>query len=234
MVSARKRVRDAGSRAAGPKRCLLCVVPLLVMTGVELNAFFLKRVLWIPPRNALNTCRLCIWVGACRGRCSRVRDLHTCRGDCCAVSGMALPAMKEFYVFVADDEPHAKLGAFAWLSLACFALETLVRAFALSRAGRVTPVAWHMPGALMPARASAAGCAQGRRWLGLVWGASAGRGACVLVCGVGHSGRRLAGMGGAGKPAWPGSAPRRNQTRRMRHGPTSTQPPAAGASSMRD
>lgn len=40
---------------------------------------------------------------------------------------MALPAMKEFYVFVSDDEPHAKLGAFAWLSLACFALETLVR-----------------------------------------------------------------------------------------------------------
>ena len=49
----------------GPRRCLLCVVPLLVMTGCELNAFFLKRVLWVPPRNALNTGRLCIWVGAC-------------------------------------------------------------------------------------------------------------------------------------------------------------------------
>lgn len=49
----------------GPRRCLLCVVPLVVMTGCELNAFLLKRVLWIPPRNALNTCRLCIWVGAC-------------------------------------------------------------------------------------------------------------------------------------------------------------------------
>ena len=52
----------------GPRRCLMCVVPLLVMTGCELNAFLLKRVLWIPPRNALNTCRLCVWVGACSPR----------------------------------------------------------------------------------------------------------------------------------------------------------------------
>ena len=33
--------------------------------------------------------------------------------------------MKEYYEFVCSP-PHAKLGAFAWLSLACFALETLL------------------------------------------------------------------------------------------------------------
>ena len=95
------------------------------MTSCELNAFFLKRVLWIPPRNALNTCRLCIWVGACC--CVRASGGSDGVTRCSRLPGMALPAMKEYYIFVSDDEPHAKLGAFAWLSLACFALETLVR-----------------------------------------------------------------------------------------------------------
>ena len=103
------------------------MVPLLVMTGCELNAFMLKRVLWIPPRNALNTCRLCIWVGmrACRVAGSR-------SGPGLALTphrtGMALPAVKEYYGFVSCGMMRAKLGAFAWLSLACFSLETLVRA----------------------------------------------------------------------------------------------------------
>ncbi len=39
---------------------------------------------------------------------------------------MALPAVKEYYEFVQLDAPHSKLGTFAWLCLACFALETLV------------------------------------------------------------------------------------------------------------
>lgn len=39
---------------------------------------------------------------------------------------MALPAVKEYYGFVSCGMARAKLGAFAWLSLACFALETLV------------------------------------------------------------------------------------------------------------
>ena len=41
---------------------------------------------------------------------------------------MALPAVKEYYGFVSCGMLREKLGAFAWLSLACFALETLVRA----------------------------------------------------------------------------------------------------------
>ena len=40
---------------------------------------------------------------------------------------MALPAVKEYYGFVSCGMMREKLGAFAWLSLACFALETLVR-----------------------------------------------------------------------------------------------------------
>ena len=39
---------------------------------------------------------------------------------------MALPAVKEYYGFVSCGMMRAKLGAFAWLSLACFSLETLV------------------------------------------------------------------------------------------------------------
>jgi hypothetical protein len=39
---------------------------------------------------------------------------------------MALPAVKEYYEFITHDAPNCKLGTFAWLSLACFALESLV------------------------------------------------------------------------------------------------------------
>jgi hypothetical protein len=114
------------TRTTGPRRCLLCVVPLLVMTGCELNAFLLKRVLWIPPRNALNTCRLCIWVGACSVLLLNCSGTRTCQALTPHRTGMALPAVKEYYGFVSCGMMRAKLGAFAWLSLACFALETLV------------------------------------------------------------------------------------------------------------
>lgn len=50
---------------------------------------------------------------------------------------MALPAVKEYYGFVSCGVARAKLGAFAWLSLACFALETLVRVLEAPRCTRM-------------------------------------------------------------------------------------------------
>ncbi len=35
------------------------------MTVCDINAFVLKRALWIAPRNELNVYRLLLWVGTC-------------------------------------------------------------------------------------------------------------------------------------------------------------------------
>jgi hypothetical protein len=115
----------------------MCLVPLAVMTGCELNAFFLKRVLWVPARNALNTCRLCIWVGAS----TRPAPPRALRSADAWRAGMSLPAVKEYYAYISCDERQpVKLGTFAWLTLACIALETLVRCAAgLPRAAAAEP-----------------------------------------------------------------------------------------------
>ena len=50
----------------GPKRCLQVTVLMVWILAVEVQAFFLKYLLWIPPRNLLNTYRLIIWFGNTR------------------------------------------------------------------------------------------------------------------------------------------------------------------------
>lgn len=72
--------------------------------GGQVNAFFLKYVLWIPPLNPLNTYRLILlFMGA-------------------------LPATKEYYTFIDSDESDIfnKLGPFAWLATAVALAETLL------------------------------------------------------------------------------------------------------------
>lgn len=67
----------------------------------DLNVFFLKYALWVPPRNPLNTYRLVLW--------------FLC----------ALPAVREYYEYLqgntgggAGGGRFRKLGAFAWLAAA--------------------------------------------------------------------------------------------------------------------
>jgi phosphatidylserine synthase 2 len=48
---------------------------------IELNAFYLKYILWVPPPHPLNIIRLCLWLF------------------------MGLPALREYYQFVSD--PYA-------------------------------------------------------------------------------------------------------------------------------
>ena len=48
-------------RLAGPKRFLQAMVPVAVMLAFDLNVFFLKYALWLPPTNPLNTYRLLLW-----------------------------------------------------------------------------------------------------------------------------------------------------------------------------
>ena len=50
-------------RRLGPTRCLQVSLLMVWILAVEVQAFFLKYLLWIPPRNLLNTYRLIIWFG---------------------------------------------------------------------------------------------------------------------------------------------------------------------------
>ncbi len=73
----------------------------------QVNVFFLKYALWIPPTNPLNTYRLLLW--------------FLC----------ALPGIREYYEFIeavcpqgnaaaaaAEQRRFTKLGVFAWLAIA--------------------------------------------------------------------------------------------------------------------
>ena len=73
---------------------------VLLVLSFDVNVFFLKYALWIPPTNPLNTYRLILWF-------------------CCA-----LPAVREYYVYLEGntaqgvDSRFRKLGNFAWLAIA--------------------------------------------------------------------------------------------------------------------
>ncbi|KAK9837431.1 hypothetical protein WJX81_001944 [Elliptochloris bilobata] len=89
---------------SSPARCLQCLVPIAVVLTMEVNAFFLKYILWLPPLNPLNTYRLTL------------------------LFLLALPATKEYYTFIENGESDYvnKLGPFAWLGTAVMLAETLV------------------------------------------------------------------------------------------------------------
>ena len=63
-----------------PKRLLQCVVLVAVFLLIEVNAFFLKYVLWIPPLNPLNTYRLIL------------------------LFLLGIPAVREYYIFIESNE----------------------------------------------------------------------------------------------------------------------------------
>ena len=74
---------------------------IAAITLVELNAFVLKAVLWIPSSNWLNLARLALWVA------------------------MGAPALREYYQFIADPTCK-KLGTQAWVACACMLVETAI------------------------------------------------------------------------------------------------------------
>jgi phosphatidylserine synthase 2 len=89
---------------SSPKRLLQSLGLVAVFLLVEVNAFFLKYVLWVPPLNPLNTYRLCLFFL------------------------LGIPAVREYYIFIENDEVDLvnKLGPFAWLAAAVAFVETLV------------------------------------------------------------------------------------------------------------
>ena len=78
---------------------VLCLITVFLQG--ELNAFYLKYLLWIPPRNPLNTYRLILFFFA------------------------GCPAIREVYQYVSDPECR-KLGPHAWICIANILTELLV------------------------------------------------------------------------------------------------------------
>lgn len=48
--------------SAGPVRCLQALCVVAAFLAVEVNVFFLKYALWVPPTHPLNTARLLLWL----------------------------------------------------------------------------------------------------------------------------------------------------------------------------
>jgi len=69
-----------------PKRLLQSLGLVAVFLLVEVNAFFLKYVLWIPALNPLNTYRLCLWFL------------------------LGIPAAREYYIFIENGEVKPPAG----------------------------------------------------------------------------------------------------------------------------
>lgn len=92
---------------SSPKRFLQSMFVVLLVLGFELNVFFLKYALWIPPTNPLNTARLLLWFLA------------------------ALPGTREWWLYCEGqasgprETKMLKLGPFAWLCTAMVLLETM-------------------------------------------------------------------------------------------------------------
>lgn len=75
---------------SSPKRCLQCLVPVVIFLFFEVNHFFLKYELWVPPTNPLNTIRLLILLL------------------------MALPGIKVGCVCCKNSERGAQFSKFSW------------------------------------------------------------------------------------------------------------------------
>jgi phosphatidylserine synthase 2 len=83
------------------KRFVAVIIMLLIFSIVELNAFFLKFLLWIPPPHPINIWRLLLW------------------------SAIGMPGLREYYQFVTDSTCK-KFGTMAWICSAVVGVETLI------------------------------------------------------------------------------------------------------------
>ncbi|XP_045872072.1 phosphatidylserine synthase 2 isoform X3 [Meles meles] len=95
-------VRFEWKPASSLRRWLAVCGIILVFLLAELNTFYLKFVLWLPPEHSLVLLRLVFFVN---------------------VGGVA---MREIYDFMDDPKPHKKLGQQAWLVAAITVTELLI------------------------------------------------------------------------------------------------------------
>ncbi|GER32806.1 phosphatidylserine synthase [Striga asiatica] len=94
--------KDEWHPLLGPFRFIQVLSLCIIFLTVELNTFFLKFCLWIPPRNPLIVYRLILWWL------------------------IAIPTIREYNSYLQDRKPVKKVGAFCWLSLAICIVELLI------------------------------------------------------------------------------------------------------------
>lgn len=94
--------KDEWNPFLGPLRFIQVLSLCIIFLTVELNTFFLKFCLWIPPRNPLIVYRLVLWWL------------------------IAIPTIREYNSYLQDRKPVKKVGAFCWLSLAICIVELLI------------------------------------------------------------------------------------------------------------
>ncbi|KAG5603937.1 hypothetical protein H5410_025429 [Solanum commersonii] len=94
--------KDEWHPLLGPWRFIQVLSLCVIFLTVELNTFFLKFCLWIPPRNPLIVYRLVFWWL------------------------IALPTIREYNSYLQDRKPAKKVGAFCWLSVAICIVELLI------------------------------------------------------------------------------------------------------------
>jgi len=83
------------------KRMLYVIFLVFVVSVIELNAFFLKFILYVAPPHPLNTIRLFMWWG------------------------IGMPGVREYYHWIIDKNCK-RLGPMAWLCCAVALTETLI------------------------------------------------------------------------------------------------------------
>ncbi|KAL6065532.1 CDP-diacylglycerol--serine O-phosphatidyltransferase [Balamuthia mandrillaris] len=83
------------------RRCVSVLLLCLAISITELNAFYLKFILWVPPPHPLNIARLLLWLA------------------------LAFPALREYYQFVSDPKCY-KMGSMSWLCVCLFSTEALL------------------------------------------------------------------------------------------------------------
>ncbi|CAI0431839.1 unnamed protein product [Linum tenue] len=94
--------KDEWHPLLGPWRFLQVLTLCIIFLTVELNTFFLKFCLWIPPRNPVIIYRLILWWL------------------------IAIPTIREYNSYLQDRTPVKKVGAFCWLSVAICIIELLI------------------------------------------------------------------------------------------------------------
>lgn len=92
-----------------PKDLFAALLLIFIMEMIELNAFFLKYVLYVPPPTPINAYRLCFWFL------------------------LSLPATREYYAYATDPKVH-RMGPNCWLSIVLMLVELMV----VVKFGRVT------------------------------------------------------------------------------------------------
>ena len=94
----------AWAPTSSPLRFFQCAFIVALCLVFELNAFFLKYVLWIPPPHLLNHIRLALWFG------------------------IANVSTREYYVFITARKGMrlTKMGPNAWLALAVALVEIMI------------------------------------------------------------------------------------------------------------